>query len=357
MGTEQRLTNPLKLFLVFIFVVLGCYAFAGNAQAGGVIQGTVRDAQSGLPISGIFVEAFEVNFGYVSTASVNTTDSSGQYSITVFQNGIYKVFFRRTDASISYVGQWWNGAASFSEATPINVSGGTGMVTIGEINAAMDTSGGGFISGQVTGPNGAGVSNVSISVYDHNQTVESKLGLVSAVTKVDGSYTITAPLPPGMYKIRCNDQNSGNNHMVEYWNDKNSLMTADPLTVTAGGANQADCQLSDGGIISGNVVDAANSPIANAGISLYDYNDKYLGGASTDAAGGYFVKRLPSGNYKVQFRGPSGTNLAYQWYDHQATFNQANGVTVVAGSTTANINGQLIPGGTISGETTTALAD
>ncbi len=62
---------------------------------------------------------------------------------------------------------------------------------------------------------------------------------------------------------------------------------------------------------------------------------------------------MPTGNYKVKFSGPYGSNLAYQWYDNQAAFSQASWVPVVVGSTTANINAQLIVGGTITGLTTT----
>ena len=129
--------------------------------------------------------------------------------------------------------------------------------------------------------------------------------------------------------------------------------------VTAAGANKADCKLSEGGIISGSVTDAANSPIENASITVYDQNQSYVFSSFTDTAGTYTIKHLPSGNYKVLFKGPNGTNLAYQWFANQASFNQANWVSVVAGSTTANINAQLVTGGTITGSTTTgtALAD
>jgi hypothetical protein len=47
--------------------------------------------------------------------------------------------------------------------------------------------------------------------------------------------------------------------------------------------------------------------------------------------------------------------LAYQWYNNQPSFSQANGVPVVEGSTSSNIDAQLLPGGTIAGLTITGL--
>jgi hypothetical protein len=356
----QRINTSIKLALVFSFLVFAAYAFEGKAHAG-IIQGTVRNSE-GNPISGIYVDAFEVNFGYVSTGCPappppsisNTTDINGQYSFCVM-NGIYKVFFRR-EANISYVGQWWNGANSFSGATPVKVPGGT---TVTGIDATMTYNGGAFITGRVTGPNDAGVPNVSVSVYDYNQTAESKRGLASALTKVDGSYEIFAPLPPGGYKIRCSDQNPGNNNMIEWWNDKTGFLTADQFVITAGGANKADCKLSEGGMIAGTVIDGSNSPIKNASITVYDQNQSVVTFNYTDATGAYIIRRLPSGNYRVSFKGPYGTNYSPQWYNNQASSNQANWVPVVVGNTTPNINAQLLIGGTITGLTITgtALAD
>jgi hypothetical protein len=356
----MRRMNHLKLFFVFMFIVGGAGLVAGKAY-GGFIQGTVKDS-IGKEISGIYVQAFEVNFGYTSTGngiSQKTTDSAGRYSLEVL-DGIYKVFFQR-EASISYLGQWWNGASSFSGATPVEVAGGS---TVTGIDATMAIASGGILTGQVTGPNGAVVQNVIVWVYDYDQPEKSWDPLASGVTNIYGDYVInrgnfTTHLPPGNYKIRCADNNTGNNNQIEWWQGKTSFSTADPFVVTAAGANKADCKLSEGGIITGSVTDASNSPIQNASITVYDQNQSYVFSSFTDTAGTYAIKHLPSGNYKVLFKGPYGTPLAYQWYANQASFNLANWVSVAAGSTTANINAQLVTGGTITGSTTTGapLAD
>lgn len=353
-----RISNSLKLVLVFFLVVLVAYAFAGKAQAG-TIQGTVRDFTSGNPVSGIYVEAFEVNFGYVSTApSQNTTDANGQYSLTVFgsPNAIYNVFFRRTNSAITYMGQWWDGASSFAAATPVMIPNGA---TVSGIDASMKVASAGFISGRVTGPNGVGVSGATVWVYDYSQKVQSKRGLVSAVADTNGYYTIFSPVPPGTYKIKCYDGAVESNNQIEWWQGKTGFSTADPFVVAAEGANNADCQLSEGGIITGSVTDAANSPIKNASIVVYDQNQSEVTFNYTDATGVYTIRRLPAGNYKVLFKGPYNTNYSPQWYNNQASFNQANWVPVVVGNTASNINAQLLIGGTISGSTSTgpALAD
>ncbi len=140
----------------------------------------------------------------------------------------------------------------------------------------MTTTGGGFISGRVTGPNDAGVPNVSVSVYDYDQKVISKRGLVSAVTDISGNYTIFSPLPPGSYKVQFSDGNPGNNNLIEWWDDKAGFSTADQFVVTAGGANKANCKLSEGGIITGTVTDGSNSPIQSASKAVYDQSQETL---------------------------------------------------------------------------------
>ncbi len=358
MAYLQPINKALKLILVVFLVVMGLQAFSGKAQAG-TIQGTVRDFTSGNPISGIYVEAFEVNFGYVSTgASQNTTDANGQYALTVFgsPNAIYKVFFRRTNSSITYMGQWYNDASSYSAATPVTITSGA---TVSGIDASMKIASGGFISGRVTGPNGAGVSGANVWVYDYGQKVQSKRSLLSAVADTNGYYTILSPVPPGTYKVECYDGAVGSNNQIEWWQGKTGFSTADPFVVTAVGANKADCQLAEGGIITGGVTDLSNSPINNAGIVVYDQNQSIVTYGSTDVTGIYTIRRIPPGNYKVKFNGPYNTNYSPQWYNNQASFNQANWVPVVVGNPASNINAQLLIGGTISGSTSTgtALAD
>jgi len=344
----------------FVFLIFGLVLLAGQARAAGYVTGTVRDAGTNNPISGIYVDAYEVNFGYVSTGCVNpspltnTTDANGQYGFCVW-DGIYKVFFRRTDPVISYVGQWWNGASSFSAATPISVGGGNNIITIPNINASMSTSGGAMISGRVTGPGNVGIQSVVVSVFDYGQTAESKHGLAYGTTDSAGNYFIGGVLPswfpPGTYKIKCDDHSSGNNNLPEWWNDKTNIATADPLVVTSGGTNQADCQLGPGGIISGTVTDSGHNPVNIAQVTIYDQSQKYITSTSTDGSGNYSAKRLPSGNYKVLFKGPSNSNLAYQWYNNQTAFSTGDWVPVTAGNTTPNINAELHAGGTITGTT------
>ncbi len=358
----QRVNKLFYIGLV-IMVIVGGYAFEVKAQGLGYIQGTVRDTGTGDPIPGIYVDAFEVNFGYVSTGSVNTTDSNGQYSLMVFTDGIYKVFFR--GLSNNYVGQWWNSASSFSGANPVTGAGGNTVTdfvggtpvtvisgnTVTDINATMTTTGGGQISGRVTGPNDAGVPFVSVSVYDYGQKIDGKRGIASASPDSNGDYIISN-LPPGTYKLLFRDASSVSNNLNEWWDNHTGFSTADPVPVTAGTATSANCMLSEGGIISGTVRDESNNPINGAIISAYDQNQKQVSSAATDAGGIYSLKRLPSGNYKLLFKGPSGSNLAYQWYGNQSTFNQADWVPVTAGITQADMNAQLIPGGTITGTTT-----
>ena len=333
--------NVSRFTLFLMLVLFGSYAFLGKAH-GGTIQGTVRDSVSNNPIPGIFVDAFEVNFGFASTSgSSNTTDANGNYSIIV-GGGTYKVFFKDTIGA-AYVGQWYNGASSYSTATPVTV-GGSPVAGIDAKMAKPPTADGGSINGSVTGPNGAGASNVLVSVFDYGQPVESERGLDSAVTIGPGSYVIGSIFPPGNYRIKFRDQNIGNNTMNQWWNGKDGFSKADPLPVTANSVSHANANLLTGGIITGTITGPGEIPLPAVFPIVYD-QDKIVPGliiASSNAAGAYKITRLPSGNYKVLFRALPGSHLASQWYNHQSSFSQGDLVPVTAGSTTANIDAQLL---------------
>lgn len=330
-----------------IFVMVGGGFLAGQARAEGYISGTVRDG-GGNPLPGIFVDAFEVNFGHVSTGCVpprpletKVTNASGQYGFCVW-NGIYKVYFRGQNP---YVGRW-NGSSSYSGATPVVIREGQEL----PINGTLYTTGGAQLSGKVTGPDNTGLAGVNVTVFDFGQTVESRHGLASATTDGNGDYAISAPLALGSYKVKCNDQTADNNHLPEWWNDKTDISPADALLLTSEGPNRADCKLSNGGIISGRVINSVLLPVAYAVIGVYDAAGKLANSTiSTDTEGYYTARRLRTGDYKVLFKGPFESSLAYEWYSNQPFFSLANWVPVVAGATTGNINARLLTGGAISG--------
>ena len=64
---------------------------------------------------------------------------------------------------------------------------------------------------------------------------------------------------------------------------------------------------------------------------------------------------MPAGNFKVYFYN-SGLNYVSEWYNDKSSFDEADQVTVTAGSTTPNINAQLATGGGISGRVTNTSA-
>jgi hypothetical protein len=342
------------IWFLVICLIVGWGFWAAQARAEGYIAGTVRDGD-GNPLAGIYVEAYEVNFGYVSTGCVpprplenKLTNAEGQYGFCVW-NGIYKVFFRGVSPHVS---RWYN-STSYSGATSLVVREGQGFPYV---DATLSTSGGALLEGRVTGPGDVGLPGVQVEVYSAGQTVEARHGLAYAVSDGTGAYAISAPLPPGSYKIKCNDQTSQNNHLPEWWNDKSDISLADALLITSEGPNRADCKLSNGGILSGRVINSVLLPVANAVINVYDSARKLSSYISTNTEGYYTARRLGTGDYKVLFKGPFGSSLAYEWYNNQPSFDQANRVPVVAGATTDNINARLFTGGAISGFITDGTA-
>ena len=58
--------------VALVLIVSATVLFNEKARAEGYITGTVsRDAVTNNPISGVYVDAFEVNFGFVSTGCIN----------------------------------------------------------------------------------------------------------------------------------------------------------------------------------------------------------------------------------------------------------------------------------------------
>jgi len=305
-----------------------------NAQLanGGNITGLVTDSL-GTPIGNVNVNVNNLSNQWITNGF---TQANGTYSIAL-PAGSFKVCFTPPQGS-NFLSQWYNGKADFTTADQVIVS--TGATTSG-INARLAS--GATISGRVTNSSGVGIADVNIGISDL-----SNHGVTGSRTDTNGNYSVT--VLAGTYKVGFWAP-QGSNYINQWYDNKASFETGDPVTVTAGVTTpNINAQLATGGIISGTVTNSGGG-IANVGIGVNDLSNHGVQGCQTNTDGTYSVA-VPAGTYKVGFWAPQGSNYINQWYNNQPDFNSGNPVTVTAGVTTPNINAQLATGGIISGQVT-----
>ena len=116
-----------------------------------------------------------------------------------------------------------------------------------------------------------------------------------------------------------------------------------------------DAELVTGGTITGVVTGSGGVPLVGACVTPFDGNVKAGEAAVTDAGGQYAIQDLRSTAYKLLFESCGAGNLAYEWYTDRPTIATAGTVSTTAGATTAGVNAELGPGGTISGLVTDGL--
>jgi len=256
-------------------------------------------------------------------------DASGNYTVSNLPARFLKVFFDSNGHNS--LSEWYNNKDSFATADQVMVTAGSNTPNI---NAQLLA--GGQISGQVTNVSNVGIFHIGVQVYELDNNF-----LGGADTDASGNYTVSG-LPSGSFKVEF--YGYGWNYISEWYNDKVSFATADPVTVTAGSVTpNINAQLAQEGKISGRVTDISAVGLQNIQVCIYVLEENYLTYGYTDANGDYTVNNLPAGDFKVFFSN-NGNNYFSEWYNDKASFMTADPVTVTAGSTTPNINAQLSAG-------------
>ena len=338
----------------------------------GSISGTVTDEGTGLPLSDIQVEVYNMSY---SQWGSDYTDSLGNYSVSGLAGGYYKVRFEDTEPQPpptpiptpraaatgatprgptsrpagTYAFEWYDDKGTFDSADPVLVTAGSDR---SGINAALAL--GGSISGTVTGEDtGAPLSDICVSVFDASWDWLGYYGYYG-YTDSSGKYSVKG-LPTGDYKLSFGDCSSRDpGYAREWYNDQQDTLAADPVPVTAGfetaGINAA---LAPGGSISGTVTEESTAALSGICVTAHDIPHHWGVGVHTGSSGTYKVKGLPAGDYKVEFEDCDSPALHIsEWYDNKEDSRSADPVHVTAGSETTDIDAALAVGGSISGTVT-----
>lgn len=208
----------------------------------------------------------------------------------------------------------------------------------------------GSISGTVTdAPTGEPIEGAEVcaELFDSEEGVEA-----CGYTETDGTYFIGG-LDPQNYRVRF--WGSGL-YVFEYYDSKRNWEEADPVAVPSGGqAGGVDADLDRTARIGG-TVRASEDGLGVGGIEVCAYplspeEENFSRCNESDGDGSYSVGGLAPGNYKVEFwTGWSSRNLAYQFWDHESRYAEADVITLDEGEWLEDVDADLQPGGTITGK-------
>jgi hypothetical protein len=341
-GRTIRMVSGWRHRLPMIGILLAC---AVAPAMGGGIAGTIRDANTSVPLSGIDLDLFDSTFTPVTGVNGNT-DASGAYNLTPLPAGDYYLRADPTTAQ-GYVDQYHPGVFLKSQATLVHVNA-TGS-TIVDFNLSR----GGTISGRITdATTGLPIVNMDLDCYAWDKSYISSINAKSAA---DGSFTVGC-FPPGQFYVRANPA-AGDIYVIEYYNARRTLGLADPVTISATeNVPGKDFHLVRGGTISGTIRNQANAPLAGVDLDVFDALGNYLAysDALTAADGTYMLNAVEPGDYYVQADPTAAQGYVDAFYPGTFDMTLATLVHVAAGTPVAAVDITLQPGGTVSGRVTSA---
>jgi hypothetical protein len=313
-------------------------------QPGGQVKGTVTDASSKAKLQGVLVCADERSGEYIQQCAL--TKASGEYTVPGLVTGEYTVEFALPEGTtLNYLPQYYNGAAAYSEATPVAVTAGSNTASI---NAALHA--GGEIAGTVTdAATKATAANVPVCAY----------GAVDICAKTGSSGTYTIPgLPAGSYTVEFAP--AYETTTVNYLAHETREVSV-ALGATTSGVNAA---LNAGAQIAGKVTGKGSVALKGIQVCAYyegeeevEFDDEDC--TTTEASGGYTVSRLSTGPYRIEFSAPSNSatlNYLTQYYKGVSNYSEATLVNATEGSTISAINASMIEGGRVTGKVTSAAS-
>jgi 5-hydroxyisourate hydrolase-like protein (transthyretin family) len=307
----------------------------------GRIAGTVTDASTGLPLSGIEVTVYDIDGNSKGTAS---TGSDGQYITLGLDDGFYVLSFQ--DPYGYHCTEWLHNSPGFDQAIPLEVT--SGSTTAGDEDLVL----GAKVEGTVTDAStGLPIEGISVYVSDAQGNLAG-----SGYTDDSGMYSVKTP--PGSYMVRFADDYA--RYVEEYYWEKADLASSDEIQVFGGVTTTLNHEQLSGivllGTISGVVTDAVTGdPLPMIFVSVFDLDINFVAFDVTDPAGYYEVGNLEPGLYLVWFEIGSVQAGQYkeEWYHNAPWYDSAQQVLVTSGGVTT-VNEDLVPWGRIAGTVTDA---
>jgi len=234
------------------------------------LKGRVTD-NSSTGIEDVYVQVYSDSGSYVT---YELTDSNGDYLVGGLNTGGYKIWFWPMIASGTYALEWYNDKDSLTAADSVSVMAGS---TTSGIDAVL--ANGGSIAGTVTNVLDQALKDVFVLIYN-----ASGSNVAYDFTDSNGNYEVQG-LKPGSYKAKFDTTFVTGNYTGEWYNDQDSMGTADSISVTEWSiTSDINAQLSSPNpFISGTVETSGGTGIQGVTVSFSGGE----GTASTDSNGNY----------------------------------------------------------------------
>jgi uncharacterized repeat protein (TIGR01451 family) len=264
-----------------------------------------------------------------SVAGVTTSSVSGAYAFTNLPPGSYYVGF--VASGYQYTTNDVGSDATDSDLNPATGNTATFVLTSGQTNLTLDA---GFYQPSAIGnytwvdTNGDGVqtggepalSNVEVTLYNAASNV-----IGTTTSDVSGAYAFTN-LPPGDYFLsfvppagyQNTSTDAGGNDAL----DSDVLAGTNRTAVVTLTSGQTQNDVDAGFYLPASIgnytwvdtngngqQDGGEPALADVEITLYDATNGMVGVTTSDVAGAYAFTNLPPGNYKLDFKIPSGYAL------------------------------------------------
>jgi hypothetical protein len=319
-----------------------------SLKAYGSITGTVIDKQTKQPLQGVNV--------CIAGGACQDTDATGQYSFTRLLAGSYALNFYagrlNEEAGTDYLSQYEaNEYIVQEELKARNPEAANVKVTMGGRPVIDDElEEGGRITGiaHVTGTEAGTFDWPCVEDLSTGHPAQSR---ICPGSEYAGPYTVSG-LPPGRYRVVFGNYLPAY-YFTQYYHDKDQQSEAQEVSVASGQTvEHVDADLITNpdpweGAIAGTLTDAANKPIA--GIEVCPLDDgtstRAAACATTNQLGEYLIPGLVNGEYEVEFSSPANGTLDYI----RQRYGGGTPVSVLWGSITPSIDGQLAQGGSIAG--------
>lgn len=335
----------------------------GQSGQYAAITGTVTDPE-GMPLAGVEVSARAYPAPFYHSVKA-MTDEDGRYSLDSILPFSTTVFFELSDGI--HVAQYFNDAHEAADAEELVVASGT---THNNINAQLER--GGSMSGKLTWQGEPLLQDEGVEIrlyrerrnpYFSDKPYYSTFGFYDDVYDPEtGLYTIGG-LPAGTYLVSAMlELQVGSYYGGPY------LLDAIPISIdydaTVSGIDISIAEGKYNGVIEGRVT-ADGNPLAGVRVQLftsYYYSGRpappfgfpeflddigaIISYAVTNDSGEYSIGGLTTGEYIIRFVDPNG-DFATAVYASDSELRYL--IKLEDGETISGIDGELLPGATISG--------
>ena len=319
-----------------------CFTYLYNVHDGEV-KGRTLNAK-GQPVGGIAVSLSGA--GTSRTGGQAVSDADGNYDITglhVSRATSFIVGFNTGGANRTYLGQFYNGAATQDDADAVSVAPGQVVTVDSHLYKSCS------IAGTITDPDGP-ASGVATTLYDADgNVVDSTPGPWTGNT-----YSFTN-LAPGSYRVGFYDTSQSYLDELRAYHDQfnggaATLDTA-PLIVLDGSDTSAvtvDAHMQPWGGIKVDVEDQLEpfDLIPGATVTLYNASGKAVATAPIDPGYGYdygyLFSQLALGTYYVGVDDPRGV-YASSFYGNVTSLNDAKPIVLTDTTSKASILVPLTP--------------